>query len=690
MIAPQNPRDAGPAEVTLPTLRQDLRLMRGAVDLTGAPTWLICDPVRHRYFQIGRRAFLLLCEWGAGNLRNIKQRFAVRNDAVDDAEVEAIIRFLHANNLTEQPAQGGASAYLEQRKGTQKSWWHRLAHNYLFFRVPLVRPDGFLNATYPSIAFVYTRAFFACILFAAVLGLYLVARQWDTFTTTFLHFFSPSGFAAYGVALIVVKILHEFAHAYTAVRYGCRVPVMGVAFMVLFPLLYSDVTDAWRLKDRKQRLAIDVSGVAIELTIASIATLAWAFLPDGPARSAAFFLATTSWVLSIFVNLNPFMRFDGYHILADALGAQNLQARGFAFGKWWLREVLFKLDEPVPEIITAWQRAVLITYAYCTWVYRFFLFLGIALLIYHFAFKVLGVLLASIELLFFIGLPIFKELKEWWARRAEIIKTTRSRWTLLGFMGALIVVLVPIPGHLALPALMQSTNLLTIYPPAPAKIVMFDLRDDERVEKGTPLITFHSRQLDHELRETRLRIALLERRLARQAADTVERSNLGIYQNELAAERNRLASIDALKRDLHLAAPFGGVVKVIDKAVQPGDIVGRNAALIQLVDPDQMEIKAFVTETDLMRLSVGSQAVFVPEDPALSRVEARLEEVAEAGDSALALPYFYSTNGGAIAVEESDGEMKPVDAVYQTTFSVGEGGGRFSRARFAWNHPCEG
>jgi len=70
----------------------------------------------------------------------------------------------------------------------------------------------------------------------------------------------------------------------------------------------------------------------VEFGIACIAIFLWSFLPDGPARSAAFFAATSSWVLSLMVNLNPCMRFDGYYLLSDLCGFQNMQSSGFQLG----------------------------------------------------------------------------------------------------------------------------------------------------------------------------------------------------------------------------------------------------------------------------------------------------------------------------------------------------------------------
>lgn len=79
-----------------------------------------------------------------------------------------------------------------------------------------------------------------------------------------------------------------------AKRAGCRVQSMGVAFMVLLPLFYTDVSDARRVNDRRARLLIGAGGVLAEMLLACIALLAWSLLPDGPARTAAFMLASAT------------------------------------------------------------------------------------------------------------------------------------------------------------------------------------------------------------------------------------------------------------------------------------------------------------------------------------------------------------------------------------------------------------
>ena len=154
--------------------------------------------------------------------------------------------------------------------------------------------------------------------------------------------------------------------------------------------MYTDTTDAWRLRNHKERLLINFAGILTELHLALIATFIWGILPEGGMKSVMFFIATTSWISSLLINVSPFMRFDGYYVFADWLKAENLQPRSFALARWQVRDTLFGLNHSPPEELNPSRRWLFIIYAWSTWIYRFFLFIGIALLVYHFAFKFLN------------------------------------------------------------------------------------------------------------------------------------------------------------------------------------------------------------------------------------------------------------------------------------------------------------
>ena len=321
-------------------MRQDIQSLPGSTETDGSPTWSLHDPVNNRFFRIGWLEFELLSRWQSGDAETVLQQ--VNNGTTlhaDLSHVMELLDFLKTNQLIQARGKQAITELYDKAMTGRKHIASWLLQNYLFLRIPLVRPDSFLTRTLPWIRFVFTRGFALTLVATTLLGIYLVMRQWDSFQQTFLYFFTLEGMLLFAVAIFIAKVIHELGHAYTAKRYGIRVPTMGIALLVLWPVLYTDTSEAWKLPDRRQRLAIAAAGMAAELALAAIATLLWSFLPDGPLRAAIFMIATTSWVITLFINLNPFLRFDGYYLLSDFLEVQNLQDRSFALGKWKLRQV---------------------------------------------------------------------------------------------------------------------------------------------------------------------------------------------------------------------------------------------------------------------------------------------------------------------------------------------------------------
>ena len=298
--------------MSLPSLRADLQLSVATPALDGSPRWTLADPVRGRYFKLGAAAMRLLRHWSLGDPEQVL-RAANREPGLplDGAELEQLLGFLRGHDLISALDPQQRASYSLKAAAQRQTLWQILLHQYLFFRIPLWRPDAFLNRAWPWIERFGPRALRYGLPVTLGLGVFLVSRDWQRFIATFPHLFSLGGALAFGVALFFAKLCHEFGHAFMAKRAGCRVQSMGVAFMVLLPMFYTDVSDAWRVNDRRARLLIGAGGVLAELLLASIALLVWSLLPDGPGRTAAFMLASATWITTLVINLNPFMRFDG-------------------------------------------------------------------------------------------------------------------------------------------------------------------------------------------------------------------------------------------------------------------------------------------------------------------------------------------------------------------------------------------
>ena len=661
-----------PHERTLPPLRKNLQFLRGAPTPEGVPTWTIVDPVRNKYFQIEWQVYQLLQRWSCGTVEKLVA--VVRRDTtsrIRAEDVEDLVRFLYANSLTEQSASGRVKDYVEQEVARHQAWWQWLLHHYLFIKIPLIHPHRFLHATLPLVAPLYTPM--AAWLFGMIgaTGLFLVGQQWDTFLSTFLHFFTWSGALMYGAVFCAVKVVHELGHAYTATRFGCRVPTIGVALMVMMPVLYSDISDAYRLSSRRKRLWIAGAGVVAELGLAAVATLVWGFLPDGAIRSVVFVAATTSWVMSLAVNLNPFMRFDGYYLLADGLGIPNLQDRAFAFGQWRIRELLFAPGAPPPEAVGLSNRRILIAYAWGIWLYRLVLFTGIALAVYHYFFKVLGLLLFLVEIVFFIGLPIWRELTSWWSRRAAYASTGRFAVTMTVVAAMLLLACLPWSSRVAIPGVLQAGSYATIYPPAPGRIASVSVHAGQSVRAGDTVLVLENPLLAKEARLARTQVELLDFRLQRQAGYAEDR-----LQGQVLAEslRSKLVELDGVaekQQRLVLQAPIDGVVVDQADSLYPGRWINEKLAVAYVVNSRTAIVTALAPVEDLGVLAVGQEALFIPNDVTRQTTRARVTEIRDVDEQDLSVPYLASIYGGAVPVrKDSHGRLQAEQSVYRVELEV--------------------
>ncbi len=655
----------------LPTLREDLEIEKGGSFLNGSPSWLIHDPLRNQFFRVGAETFEILSVWRnvtVPQFCNLASRLLKRN--VTRQQVDETAKFLYANQLTYEPATGEYKAYLEQETAKQKSFGAAMLHNYLFFKIPLFDPTKLIDLCWPFVRGLFSRTAVVALAILAFASLYLVSRQWETFTSTFMGFLSFQGAVFYGASLIVLKFLHEFGHAFMARKYNVPVPVIGVAFLVLFPVLFTDTTAAVRLKQRNQRLMIDVAGILTELAVAIIATLFWVFLPDGPLRSIAFTTATLSWALSLLVNLNPFMRFDGYYILSDALGLENLQERSFAFAKWRLREILFKPNVKPPEIVEKKLQTLLIYHAWGTWIYRFFLFLGIAFLVYSFFIKVIGIILFIVEILWFILLPIWRELRIWWQLKSHY-KTFRSLVSCSILIALLIVFFVPWSSRIDMPAVLKSSNEFHVFPPINAQLVEANIQEQLQVKKGSVLVRFTSPNLAANMLISEKRTQLLKTRLDRATVSELELSSITVLQQELAAEKQKLQGLKEKFQSLVIRSPFDGKLVNVDRGLNAGNWVSKQQPLSILIAPNFMKLYGYAKAEDMDRLKTGQGGYFIADGFFKKSIPVTLTEIAEISEVELTDSLLTELEGGLIpAVKDNDGTILPRSTWFKVSLKI--------------------
>ncbi len=658
--------------MALPRLREELDLLPGPNTVDGQPSWTLHDPVRNLFFRIDWLTLEVLTRWTMEDPARIAQDVndnTTLSVGVDDVEVVA--KFLIQHQLVQASFTDASPKMAEQLAKIQGSPLKWLLHHYLFFRVPLVNPDAWLTRHLHWARWFSKPAFAWLTLGALAIGLSQVVRRWDVFTVSLVDTFNLEGLMAYGVALLCVKVLHELGHAFTAKHFGCRVPAMGVAFLVMWPVAYTDTNETWRLTDRFQRLRVASAGIMTELVIAAWATLAWALLPDGSLKSAAFVLATTSWVATLAINASPFMRFDGYFILMDALDMPNLHGRSFALARWKLREWLFGLGDPPPEYFAPGQAKAMVVFAWATWLYRLVLFLGIALLVYFFFFKLLGVLLFVVEIAWFIGWPIRSELRVWlelWPRIRQRQRSRKSGWLLL-FLAVLLA--VPWPGRIGASAVLRPQETWPVFAPAGARIEAMPFQHGDRVEAGQPMVQLFVPDLATREKALQARMEQQRWQAVMSVFDDEMRKRIKVTEQSLATTNAELQGVQAEQTQFVPTAPFAGHFWLADPDLKPGQWVSKRESLGLLVrQATPWKVETWLDEDDVQRVQVGQKAFFTADSGTGERLPLTVSAIDR--DAARILPRHELAGvfGGHLMTREKNGQLVPERAIYRVVLEV--------------------
>lgn len=224
------------------------------------------------------------------------------------------------------------------------------------FRYTVTDPERTRRITAPF------AALFHPLIVVLVTAAFLAACWW-VFMVKGLASATHEAFANPGLVLLILAVtilsagFHEFGHAAAARRGGATPGAMGTGLYLIWPAFFTDVTDSYRL-GRAGRLRTDLGGLYFNAIVA-VATMGiwWATGFD------ALLLLVVTQVLQMVRQLLPLVRFDGYHILADATGVPDLFQR---IKPTLLSLLPWRRKDPEAQLLKPWARAVVTAWVLIT------------------------------------------------------------------------------------------------------------------------------------------------------------------------------------------------------------------------------------------------------------------------------------------------------------------------------------
>ena len=654
-----------------PSLREDLTLYPGPTASNGYPTWTIHDPARNQYFSIDWLTFEVISRMRLGSVETISNAVSSETTLeVDEDMIESIIAFLDENELIQRHDAIENELIQQRREVREKTWFESLLHGYLFFRVPLLKPDRWLDRALPYFSFLLTSSFLKLSFVAFLVGLVGAYQQWEIFRGTLIDTFSFNGLLRYGVALISIKLIHELGHALLAKKHGCRVPTMGLAFLVMWPVAYTDVTESWKLNSHQKRLQIAAAGITTELVLGAWALLCWVIFPQNELRSLFFFAATTSIATTLAVNASPFMRFDGYFLLCDFLGMPNLHSRSFAYARWWFRKSFLSIDHEAPESLNQGRHRFMIGFAIVTMLYRLIVFTGIALVVYHYFFKALGLILFGVEIWFFILRPILSEIIFWKKYLHENSKKEEVSPVYNWFFWIIIILFVPFDLTVNSQGILKAEKSFTLVTYQPSQVVKLPPPLGAKIKEGDILMELSSLELEQQINLSKNKLLAINKALNTSGfnADTLSQRN--ILKEQLKSAQENLNALEREKKRLKPIAPFTGEIVDVDPDLFLNEWLSKNTSVVSMIDPRYWVVDCYITEEDLKRIDVKNIGWFEPDAAGVPHFKLTVISIDRDASKTLNDGSLASTSGGEVMVRMQNDKPIPENAIYHLRLRV--------------------
>jgi putative peptide zinc metalloprotease protein len=626
-------------------LRTDLRWV--FYPHSNHPHWVANDPVQQEFYfvsELERRVASKLN--GNATVESIleSERDAVANGVLTRDSVVQLVTRLNQNSLL--LATNSSITNHRESSASQSSFSVRYAlqllGSILALRIPILNPTALLQVTAPLGRMLFRLTTFYFVSLLVVVAIAIASLNWSSLLQDATRFNSNLHGDRLWITLgllISIKLLHELGHGMACVRFGGKCNEFGLILLFGMPSLYCDVTDSWRLPNRWQRMIIAAGGIYVELILATLACFVWISSDTIGFRGMAVQLMIVCSLMTLLLNANPLLRYDGYYILSDWIGIPNL---GEECRKAWTASwISFFTINPSSKIIAIESRSGyarwLITYHILSFIYRCLLLSTIVLLAYNWL-EQSGMRSVAVAILYgALGLTSFIVIEKLRSGVILLLQTGRVHWRRFGFVAALIMVavcvaaFVPLPTSIIARGYVEPNNMLQLFSRCDAVLIQ-SATDGQVIDPRESLFQLESYDLNRDILKTEgeievalMRIKQLENRLT---TDPDSPQQIIETERKLIGLRNRFQDLKSERDSLTITVDRPGVfldpyrslhqrdftsksklprinlqAKLLDRAhAERGELLG------YIGDRDKWLVNALITEEALQNVFLGDRA----------------------------------------------------------------------------------
>jgi len=498
--------------------------------------------------------------------------------------------------------------------------------NLLFIRIPLLDPDHFLERWVGIFGWLFGWVGLVLWLAVVSVGLYFVIGNARELLYQSSDILAPDNIVLLYLSIVIIKICHEFGHAFACKRFGRlngsggEVHVMGVMFLVFVPLPYVDASTAWAFRKKWHRAVVGMSGIMVELMAAAIAAMVWANTSTGTLHIIAYNVIFIASISTLLFNGNPLLRFDAYYVLSDLVEIPNLSHRSKSYIYYLVKKYCWKLKGTHNPVNSPGEIFWFVFYGIASTAYRVFICIRILLFLNDRLPEALFVLVpffAVSAVIAWVFVPIGKFIR-YLATDGELARTRlRAIGSTLGSLALIIALtgILRVPDYCRVEGIVEPVNLAFVHAESDGFVADF-LPSDQIVSPGEKaLIEAVNPELQAEKKSLLAELRGLQAK--QRIAEVQEIAAAQIFAEQIEALKEKIARVDFELSSLSLQPALSGTWVSPDIEKTKGMYLRRG---------EQVGVVASLDDV-LVRATAGQELAALLVEQAYKRLEIRVKGI---------------------------------------------------------------
>ncbi|MBF0588916.1 MAG: hypothetical protein HQL53_07310, partial [Magnetococcales bacterium] len=380
-----------------PPIRAEVKMRQ--ITQGGEKVFILKEPDKGSYYQFDEAQYLMLSLFdGKMDVPELVEAFDEASDvyAYDEDALKDLIDSAREFKLLTLTKEEQNTALVEKLRDLREGARLQAQGSLLMMRMSLVDPDEMFDRIINRMRFVWSPAGVKVSFLIIFIAFFMVGLNIDRFMVDLervMHLATDGVWGLFGIWTVAMCAIafHEVAHGLTCKHFGGEVHEIGFLLLAFQPCMYCNVNDAWMFESTRHKIYVALAGVWVEMFLGAIAAFIWLIVDaTHPLGMICFILMLIATAASLFMNLNPLMKFDGYYILSDLVQVPNLRENAISWFSYLLKVKVFRMDEEAPLRPTRREARVYFIYGGMTVIYLTVMLGGMAIMMHGLVAEALG------------------------------------------------------------------------------------------------------------------------------------------------------------------------------------------------------------------------------------------------------------------------------------------------------------